>query len=277
MNHEMKKTITIRALQDFEIAIASSLISAEWKFDYEKFQHLHLGDGTYKAFGGFIDNQLICMGDAVINGKSGWLGNIVVKPEFRANGYGQEITMFLINYLKKHSCKTIITMATESSKELYQKLGFLTSSIYCILKGRILNSTINTKQIRSVELKDIDQIYKLDASASGEDRRKLFNNSVKKGYVFISGEANEIQGFFLPESGEGPVIASNEEAGLALLQLKHSQALHDAIIPCENKTAVEYLKKNHFRETAFVYRMALGEDLDWNPEMMFGRVARYCA
>jgi GNAT superfamily N-acetyltransferase len=273
----MKKVLNIRSLHDYEIGIASTLLSIEWNFDFEKFQHLHLGEGTYQAFGGFIDDELISIGDVIINGKTGWLGNIVVKPEFRTNGYGQEITMFLINYLKKHACKTIIAMATESSKESYQKLGFLTSSIYCILKGRLLNAPLISKQIRSVELKDLEQIYALDASASGEDRRRLFNDSASKGFVFISGDSHKILGFFLSGSGEGPVVASTVEAGLALLQLKHSLALQDAVIPCENKTAVEYLKKNHFREIALVYRMALGEELDWKPEMMFSRAARYSA
>ena len=273
----MKKVLNIRSLQDFEIGIASSLIPIDWNLDFEKFQHLHLGEGTYKVFGGFIDNQLICIGDVIINGTTGWLGNIVVKPEYRTNGFGQEITMYLIDYLREHSCKTIITMATESSKTLYQKLGFLTSSIYCTLKGNLLYAPVKSKMIRSIEKRDLEQIYALDARASGEDRSKLLSKFIAQGVVFISENSNEIQGFFLPDSGEGTVIASNVEAGLALLLYKHSLALQDAVIPCENKIAVDFLKKNHFRETALVYRMALGEDLDWKPEMMFSRAARFCA
>jgi GNAT superfamily N-acetyltransferase len=273
----MKKVLNIRSLHEFEIGIASSLIPPEWNFNLEKFQHIHLPEGIYKAFGGFIHEHLICFGDVIINGKTGWLGNIVVNPEFRTKGFGQEITMFLTNYLKNCQCRTILTMATESSKVHYQKLGFLTDSIYCNLKGKLLTKPPFLEQIRTIEEKDLEQIYTLDLKASGEDRSKLFNNSATKGKVYFSGPGQEIQGFFLPESGEGPIIASSVNAGLALLQLKHSLSLQDAVIPCENKTAVDYLKKKHFRETGLVYRMLLGEDIDWKPEMMFSRAARYSA
>ena len=273
----MKKIFTIRPLVKYEIGMASSLIPIEWNCDFEAFQHLHLGDGNYEAFGGFLNDQFIGIGDLIINGNTGWLGNIVVNPEFRTHGYGQEMTMFLVNYLKKHGCKSIFTMAIESSQSLYQKLGFLTSSIYCVLHGNLLNAPILIKEIRPIELKDLDQIYSLDAIATGEDRSKLFNNFALKGFVYISRYSQEIQGFYLSGTGEGPIIASSSEAGLALLHLKHSLSLQDAAIPCENGTAVEYLKKNHFHETALIYRMSLGEDLDWKPEMMFSRASRYCA
>jgi GNAT superfamily N-acetyltransferase len=275
--NKMKKVLNIRSLHEYEIGIASSLIPPEWNFNLEKFQHLHLSEGIYKAFGGFINEHLICFGDVIINGKSGWLRNIVVNPEFRTKGFGQEITMFLTNYLKNRQCRTILTMATELSKVHYQKLGFLTDSMYCYLKGKLLSAPPLLDQIRPIEVKDLYQINALDVRATGEDRSKLFNNSATKGKVYFSGARQEIQGFFLPESGEGPIIASSVSAGLALLQLKHSLSLQDAVIPCENKNAVDYLKKKYFRETGMVYRMILGEDIDWKPEMMFSRAARYSA
>jgi GNAT superfamily N-acetyltransferase len=273
----MKRQFNIRPLLNNEIGMANSLIPVEWHFDFKIFPYQHFGEGTYEAFGGFVDNQIIAVGDLIINGKTGWLGNIVVKPEFRTQGFGQELTMHLVNYLKNHECKNIITMATESSKSLYKKLGFLTSSIFSTLEGQLPNAPAMVKQIRPVEPDDLKQIYALDASVTGEDRSKLFNSSISKGFVYTSADSRKIQGFFLSETGEGPIIASNSEAGLALLQLKHSLSLCNASIPCENRSAVDYLKKNHFHETDLVYRMALGEDIDWKPEMMFSRAFKYSA
>jgi len=270
MIQKMKKLLNIRPIKDFEIGIANSLIPIEWNFDLEKFRHLHHEENTYRLFGGFMDNRLMCLGHVVINGTSGWLENILVSPEFRNQGLGQEITMFLIEYLKKCQCRTILTIATESSKVSFQKLGFLTSSIYCRLTGELAHNNGLSRLIKPFEIKYLKQINEMDASATGEDRSKLLDSFVNNAVVFISESSDEIRGFYLPEPGQGTIIASNAYAGLALLQFKYSKTLAETVIPCENKIATDYLKKNHFRETAFIYHMSLGEDLDWKPEMIFG-------
>ena len=271
----MKKLLNIRPLDESEARSATRLASDYWDFNPSLFPGFHPEKGLYKAFGGFIEEKLVCYGDVLINGNIGWLSNIVVSPEYRIKGFGQALTSNLINYLKNQACKTILTMASESSKVNFQKLGFLTSSIYCVLKGRLLNPASVPQNIREIRPDDSEQIFALDKSATSEDRRKLFSNSMHQGWVFSSSEPEKVLGFYIPEVGDGPVIASDLNAGLQLLQLKHSLYLKDAIIPCENKSAVDFLKIYHFRETGMIYRMFIGDDLDLKQDMIFSRAGRF--
>jgi hypothetical protein len=272
---QMKKLLTIRPLEDSEIGIAGNLIPSDWDFDLQKFQHTHPEKESYRAFGGFLDGKLVSFGDVIINGSSGWLGNIVVSREFRTRGYGQALAIFLVNFLKNKDCSTILTMTSDSNKSNFQKLGFLTSSMYCVLSGTALHTPKENRRIRPVESSDHSQILDLDFEATNEDRRVFLNGSINNGWVYDSAEKGKILGYFLPGSGEGPVIALDEDAGIGLLQLKHSLFLKDAIIPCENKLAVDFLKINHFREREMIHRMFIGEDLDVRQDMIFSRAGRF--
>ena len=273
----MKPLIHIRPLENSEIEIASNLLPIEWDFKQGQLLSNYPENEVYRAFGGFLEGKLVCFGDVIINKDSGWLGNIVVSADFRTNGFGQAISLFLVNYLKEVNCRTIHTMASDITKINYKKIGFLTSSVYCVLKGNLLISSSNNQNIRLLEEKDLDQVYNLDYKATHEDRSELLKKSVSGGWVYFSLEENTITGFFLPNCDEGPVIASEVKARLQLLQLKYSISLKDAVIPCENKAAVDFLKNNHYRETGMIYRMVIGDDLNLNQEMIFSRAGRFGA
>ena len=273
----MKTLLDIRPLENSDIESASELLPIEWNFKPGQFLSNHSKNEAYRAFGGFMNEKLVCFGDVIINKNSGWLGNIVVSPDFRTNGFGQAISLFLVNFLKKEHCGTIHTMASDITKVNYQKLGFLTSSVYCILKGNLLISSSKNQNIRLLTEEHVDQVYKLDNEATHEDRSEFLKKSVFGGWVYVSSEENKIKGFYLPDCDEGPIIASDTKAGLQLLLLKHSISLKDAVIPCENKAAVDFLKNNHFKEMGMICKMVIGEDLDCNQEMIFSRAGRFGA
>ena len=273
----MKKFLNIRPLENSEIALANSLVPVEWNFSLLQFYNSHPERDSYRIFGAFIENKLVGFGDVVINGHTGWLANIVINSENRTRGYGQAITMFLLDYLKTQNCRTILTMTNDANRVNYQKLGFLTSSVYCVLKGSHINSLHEFKYLRRIDEKDREEILRLDSISTNEDRSILLNGFVSTGWVYENPADGGVEGFYLPGFCEGPVTASNTDAGLKLLQLKHSLSLKDAILPCDNKAAVDFLKKNHFREKGLIHRMVIGEDLDWKQEMIFSRAGRFGA
>ena len=61
---------------------------------------------------------------------------------------------------------------------------------------------------------------------------KYFSDS----WIYYDKATNELKGYFLPSMGEGPVIATDREAGLSLLKFKHSlKECEKAVLPKENK------------------------------------------
>jgi hypothetical protein len=76
--------------------------------------------------------------------------------------------------------------------------------------------------------------------------------------------------------GQGPILAQNDRAGLALLGFKARQGRQEIVIPEANRTAVEFLRERGFHEARRLPRMALGGDTSWQPDKIFSRGTGYC-
>ena len=97
----------------------------------------------------------------------------------------------------------------------------------------------------------------------------------KQCWIYFNEDGLNISGFFLPEFGEGLIIADNVRAGIELLKMKHSIKRCNTVLPQENKAAIEFLIHNGFHKYSTVSRMILGEDIAWQPNLIFSRVGGY--
>ena len=61
---------------------------------------------------------------AVAYDNIGFIGHVIVDPELRGMGIGQEIMIEAINYLKYMGCKTIKLDAVQKARTLYERVGF---------------------------------------------------------------------------------------------------------------------------------------------------------
>ncbi len=57
------------------------------------------------------------------------LQDIVVKEEYRGQGYGKEMIVFLIEKAKTKNCYKIVLNSNENNKLFYEKLGFIKKGI----------------------------------------------------------------------------------------------------------------------------------------------------
>jgi len=87
----------------------------------------------------------------------------------------------------------------------------------------------------------------------------------------VYAENNKVIGFYLPDLKEGLIYADTDEAGLELMKLKYTK-VDKAVLPSDNIAGIEFLQQNGFTETRKGTRMILGNDLDWNPKKIFGRI-----
>src|SRR5262249_31195502 len=57
-------------------------------------------------------------------GPVGWLGPIIVSPDYQRQGIGAALTRALIQHLGAQHCQTFLLIATDAGQPVYEKLGF---------------------------------------------------------------------------------------------------------------------------------------------------------
>jgi len=218
-----------------------------------------------------IDNSIVGVGTLIVFANTGWLAHIIVDQNYRNKGIGFQITEKLINEGKKKSVGTLLLIATELGLPLYKKAGFRMVTEYQYFKrDNPWRDFQLSPNIFPYEDNLNSEIYEMDKKISGEDRRSLLADYLETTLVYIEGSS--ITGFYMPDLGEGIILANTTEAGLELMKIKYSK-VDKAVLPSENQIGIDFLTQNGFTlsETKGT-RMILGKEIDWKPEKVFSRI-----
>ncbi len=265
----------IRPLLKSEINLLQNFPPESWSIDLPAFISFHFDHSYFYPIVAEKEGEIVGFGNGILNGTTGWLGNILVPPEYRRQGIGREITTHLIEYLKSKGCRNQILIASEMGKNIYNRLGFQVTSNYQFLK---FNSDLpvfkKDENIKRINDNDFSLLKKFDEEISGEKRFHLIKRYFPTGWIYQKGIS--IQGVFLPDLGGGLIFAKNPKAGLELIKLKLSLGINRAVIPFENETAINSLKDIGFETYSTAPRMVLGIDTNWQPKYVFNRAAGYC-
>lgn len=103
-------------------------------------------------------------------------------------------------------------------------------------------------------------VMSLDKRVSGEDRSILLKDKLANCYLYQ--DEDKIKGYYLPDLGEGLIIAQEVTAGLQLMKLRYKNK-DRGVLPADNTTAIKFLLDNGFYEKRRVKRMFLGKKLVW--------------
>jgi len=271
----MKKEVIIRPLQRHEIPQLEGMAPPEWNSDLPAFMISHFGEPYFFPIVADLGGAIAGVGNGIQNGETGWLGNIIVRPEHRNLGFGTQLTRSLIQHFAATGCRRQLLIATPLGERLYRKLDFQVSSHYRFFKGSRLTGPTDFSTLRGIGPQDSGPILDLDRMFSGEDRGRMLSKFFSDGWVHQDRSSRKVDGFFLPAFGAGLIIAANKDAGLALLRLKHSQEERTAVVPEANRDAVDFLLRNGFEEFMTAPRMFLGEEADWKPQCIYARGSGY--
>lgn len=216
-------------------------------------------------------NQLVGIGAAIILGDSAWIAHIIVDKEYRNRGIGYGILWELMNKLKRYPLRSCSLIATEMGKSLYEKAGFRTVSDYAYFRREApwSDQTIS-ETVRPFNEVFIPDIMEMDKKISGEDRSILLGDHLMASRICIRN--NSLQGVYIPDLGEGLIIADTIAAGVELMKIKYSVA-DKAVLPAENVAGIAFLEQNGFVRTPVKgTRMIYGEDVKWKPDKIFSRI-----
>jgi len=227
-------------------------------------------------FVGEVGTEIVGLANCLLNEDSGWISHIIVSERFRNQGFGYKLTQHVMNFLSDKNISTQLLIATQMGEKLYEKLGFKKSALYNFYKGEKLTCSKN-ENIRSVKSSDFDDILKLDYSISGEYRKNMLQHYISSGFVYEENKSKILSGYYIPELGDGVILASNENAGIELLKFKHSQKVCKTILPELNHTGNKILKESGFEIYNQSYRMVYGEEVNWKPKSVYCRIGGYYA
>ena len=199
----------------------------------------------------------------------GWIGMILVNPEFRGHGIGSAIMNSAIQYLKERNIDVIKLDATDAGRRVYLKLGFKDERLISRYKGvgvgvSSKNPPADVSVITDV---DWDEISEIDKNAFGANRIELLKQLKKDGVGVLVRHADKITGFGFARAGMdahfvGPIVADNlqiaQSIAKALVAQFPESVIYWDILP-DNFNSRKLVETLGFKEDRKLMRMLLSE------------------
>ncbi|MBK8980812.1 MAG: GNAT family N-acetyltransferase [Ignavibacteria bacterium] len=214
-----------------------------------------------------IDKKIAGIGTAIVHNETAWLAHIIVHSDKRNQGIGKKITQSLIETSNSKGCETIYLLATELGESVYKKVGFEIETEYLIYRCERIDGTIkNSGNIAPISYDYKKHILNLDRQVTGEDRVLLLEEHLSNGFIYL--QDKEVKGFYLPNLGDGLIIANTSSAGQDLMKLR-LKSKDFAAFPADNLNAAELMRQNNFNEFRTEKRMRYGKKRYWQPEKIY--------
>ena len=222
------------------------------------------------------DGAIVGTGVGTRNGAVGWVGTIFVAPERRGRGLGRALTETVVAGLEADGCRTLVLVATEQGRPLYEKLGFEVQSRYQIFVAPGLAAGPPDPDVRAFTSADLLGAAELDRRATGEDRLHLLHSCSGDGLALADRSTGRLRGFVLrPPFRGGAVIAPDPDDALRLLERRRVAAGLEgqarAGLLEANAAGRERLLAAGWEEAWSAVRMARGAPLTWQPAHIWGQ------
>jgi len=268
--------LKFRQILESEIQQLQNFPPEEWNLDLPRLFTFHLNQPYFYPLVAEADGRIVGCGISIIHGAIGWLGTIIVVPEYRRQGIGQKITSTLIDYCRKHGCTSFVLTSSEMGEQIYRKLGFELHATYFFYKRESIVPIQDVSNVRKMRKEDFHTVKDLDREATGEDRFHFIKRFFLAGWIYTSGTSAGITGFYLPDLGGGLIIARTADAGIELMKVRLNRGKKSAVVPETNTIAREFLISEGFQKYDRSPRMILGDKVNWEPTMMYNRATGYC-
>ena len=193
-------------------------------------------------------------------GPTGWIGHLIVLPDYRKIGLGSRMMQKAMEHLQRHGVKTIRLEADPPGMGIYQRLGFMEE--YESLRFRLTRST-QPSPAAPLQPKDLADVLAFDMKITGEDRGRylqiLYKNSQQ---ALVMRRDNRLTGYLLamPTSDGvnlGPFLAEDRESAAALVDAAPGGATTIGL-PALNQAGIALLQELGFEQRPANIRMYLG-------------------
>jgi GNAT superfamily N-acetyltransferase len=224
-----------------------------------------------------LDGAMVGTAVATVNGNAGWVGTVFVAAIARGRGIGGALTDATIEALEAAGCRTLVLVATDEGRPIYERRGFVVDTSYLILASTGTVRGAGASPLRPFRGDDLEPMVALDRLATGEDRGHLLRAFASESSArCLPGDDGRPRGFVVRAPwGGAATVAPEREDGLAILEARRAIATPDKVIRAgvlaENAEAIDHLRASGWLETRNAPRLVRGEPLDWRPRWIWGQ------
>ena len=224
-----------------------------------------------------VDGLVIGTAVASLNGPVAWIGTIWVDQTWRRRGIGLELTQVSIETAESAGCRTLVLVATEAGRPMYERLGFEVQTWYRILEAPGLDGEVADPRMRPFEDGDLAEIAALDATATGEDRAHILGAFATPASAQVLERHDGSLGGFVIRApwGGGSTIAPRLEDAETILHARRvarggDQRVRAGLLE-ENVAGLERLAGTGWTEAWRAPRLIRGDPLHWDPTAIWGQ------
>lgn len=215
------------------------------------------------------EDTIAAVGCAILLEGTAWLGHIIVREDYRGKGIGTSLTRALLELPELRKVETVSLVSTAAGLPVYQKVGFIAEAEYHFYRRGDRHVETGAHPVARLEPGMVDRLLQLDKLASGEERYALLKGHLRKALCYTA--HGQLLGYYLPTFGEGLIVATEEEAGLALARLR-LQSNAEAVVPADNASAIQLLHGHDFAHYLTGIRMRVGKSLPYRMDMIYNRI-----
>jgi ribosomal protein S18 acetylase RimI-like enzyme len=273
----------IRRMTPADVAAATGALLADHFGDrraWLEFATSHPGCRTFVAEAG---DGIVGTAVGTANGNGGWLATIWVAPVHRGHGLGRELTQRTMDELAAAGCRSFVLVSTDAGRRLYERMGFEVQSSYRILEAAGSDAAPGSRpapelSIRPFDPADLPALLRLDAEATGEDRRHVLEPFATPSSTKVApDQTGALDGFVVRAPwGGGATIARSTATGLRILQARRAAAGRAGRVRVgllsDNEAGLAALEREGLRPIWSAPRMVFGEALAWHPDWIWGQL-----
>jgi GNAT superfamily N-acetyltransferase len=232
------------------------------------------------------DGEIVATGVGTVNGSAGWIGAIFVDEAWRGRGLGRAVTDAVIDELGAAGCRTLVLVATDAGRRLYEPMGFEVATWYRTFEATGTAGTANALDdarpdggtLRAFDSADLQAVKALDRAATGEDRAHLLDAfaTPQSARCLVGPRGHRLRGSVIRAPwGGGATVATERDAGVAICEARRRSASTGrrvrAGLLLENEAGAAALQRLGWTEAWRAPRMHRGEALVWQPTSIWGQ------
>jgi predicted N-acetyltransferase YhbS len=267
---------TIRPMTPADVdAVAAAILRENWGDRRVNLQFVARHPEA-RPFVADAEGELVGTGVLCVNGRVGWIGTVWVEPAWRRRGIARALTQATLDAADEAGCRTLVLVATEEGRPLYEQLGFEVQTWYRILEIAGTHGPPDPA-VRPFAPGDLDAMAALDRAATGEDRAHLIRAFAAPDTTRILERPDGSLGGFVIRApwGGGATIAPRLEDAVTILHARRVAAGAGKPVRAglleENVAGIERLAAEGWTDSWSAPRLVRGEPLDWDPTAIWGQ------
>jgi predicted N-acetyltransferase YhbS len=260
--------------------VVAAILADDWG-DRRAWFEFTLANPTSRTFvAEDADGRAVGTGVVTIHGSVGWVGTIWVASSMRRRGLGLALTEATIDAAEVAGCRTLLLVATQAGRPMYERLGFEVQTWYRTMEAPARPSDGASSSpdpaIRAFGPQDLAAVVALDRAATGEDRGTSLALLATPSGTRILQRDGTLAGFVARAPwGGGATIAPSLGDGMAIQDARRLAAGPGRRVRCgillENQGGAAALEADGWMEAWRAPRMIRGAALDWHPEHIWGQ------